>query len=255
MIIVCALFVLLTTFLPPIPARGASVSGGYACPGDCDQNLVVRVDEVVRVINMILGTLPLGTCPVVADPPAIGDAIEAINSSLFGCPITYRLTQGSRIVYSPVTGSPEDESLSGTFDVRVCDSPPHNTVFLYDITHLDLQGGMRFDVTGETGYIDAGTLTELPIASMYSPLLINNEEIGARGEGPYDATTSPPTLNGLVLCGGAKGLGVTCEDIRTGRASGYILTIVAVPTTADWRLSPTAPFARPVGQDIQGGLS
>ena len=60
------------------------------CPGDCDYNGVVNVNEIVRQININLDTGTLSLC-VAADANLSGDVevneiIRSINASLFGCP-------------------------------------------------------------------------------------------------------------------------------------------------------------------------
>jgi hypothetical protein len=59
------------------------------CPGDCDGNRRVDVAELVRGVQITLGTDDLTTCPV-ADSNgdasvAVDDLVRAINAALGGC--------------------------------------------------------------------------------------------------------------------------------------------------------------------------
>ncbi len=59
------------------------------CPGDCDGNGVVTVSELVRGVNIALGTLDLLQCPAVDlngdGTVAINELIAAVNAALAGC--------------------------------------------------------------------------------------------------------------------------------------------------------------------------
>lgn len=59
------------------------------CPGDCDGNGAVTVNELIRGVNIALGMLPLVDCPVLDsnadDMIAINDLIAAVNAALAGC--------------------------------------------------------------------------------------------------------------------------------------------------------------------------
>jgi hypothetical protein len=86
----------------------AAPFGVVVCAGDCNTNGVVTVDEVVVLVNIVLGLEPPSACPPLTEAPDIGGVIRAVKNVLLGCPplptptpITYRLGEGSTIVYSP----------------------------------------------------------------------------------------------------------------------------------------------------------
>ncbi|MDX2165563.1 MAG: hypothetical protein SF182_00805 [Deltaproteobacteria bacterium] len=68
--------------LLPLPAA--------ACPGDCNADAAVTVDEIVRGVRIALGEAPLADCPAAdADgdgPVSVSDLIAAVNAALSGCP-------------------------------------------------------------------------------------------------------------------------------------------------------------------------
>jgi hypothetical protein len=62
---------------------------GQGCPGDCDDNDSVNVNEVVKSINIALGTMDMAECANVDmnsdERVAIEEVIGAVESSLQGC--------------------------------------------------------------------------------------------------------------------------------------------------------------------------
>jgi YVTN family beta-propeller protein len=81
----------------PIPLGGpieiAMIPGGCefpaACPGDCDRDGAVEVDDVIRSVNVALGKLPADACPA-ADVDGDGrvtvdELVAVVDRSLGGC--------------------------------------------------------------------------------------------------------------------------------------------------------------------------
>jgi len=77
--------------LPVVGVPGVIVVGGLPCVGDCTGNHVVTVDEVIRGVRIVLGELPVSNCPAFdrgGGVVTVSDLIAAVNSVLFGCPVT-----------------------------------------------------------------------------------------------------------------------------------------------------------------------
>ena len=60
------------------------------CAGDCDGNSQVQIDEIIKLINIVFGSLPLSACDA-GDLDHSGDitvdeVIAAVNSALSSCP-------------------------------------------------------------------------------------------------------------------------------------------------------------------------
>ncbi len=77
---------LLLAGLVAMPASAAA----QACVGDCNDNRAVSIDELVRSVNIALGSAPLTQCAI-SDANgdgavAINELITAVNNALFGCP-------------------------------------------------------------------------------------------------------------------------------------------------------------------------
>ena len=87
-------------------------------------------------------------------------------------------------------------------------------------------GGCR-GLTG-TGYIDVSTLYP-PYA--YLGLLVNGIPVGFNGS-PFTLDDRPPRFHPLEFCGVSTTRSVSCDEIRLGLDSGYILTIFVEPGTA-----------------------
>ena len=71
-------------------ALGAARAGAQACPGDCNGDAAVTVDEIVTVVNIALGTSPIELC-VAADTDgneqaSVDELVTMINLALDGCP-------------------------------------------------------------------------------------------------------------------------------------------------------------------------
>ena len=71
----------------------ASPTGGVppACAGDCNGDGSVTIDELVRAVNIALGSLPIVHCaPIDGDADgnaAIDELVRAVNATLQGCPV------------------------------------------------------------------------------------------------------------------------------------------------------------------------
>lgn len=237
-------FVAAVLFTAALSASALADTAPAACVGDCSGTSTVAVNDLITLVNIALGDGQPSTCA--SGIPAgtnvdVSLIIQGVDNALLGCPIQYRLIAGSQIIDSSQPGPVVVEALQGTFEVRPLFAGP-NTVFQFDIVKLTLEGGSRFAVTGDSGLIVASTFDlepgVPPDAYMWATLLINGSGVGANGEGPYhcnqlpcfDYITDPPSFDGLEVCG-AVGKVATCDQIHTGTAGGYTLTIFAVPIT------------------------
>ena len=74
--------------MPPAPTPTPSPIS--ACVGDCDQLGTVTVDELIKGVNIALGSLELAACPFF-DSNADGivtvdELVRAVKNALSGCP-------------------------------------------------------------------------------------------------------------------------------------------------------------------------
>ncbi|HVM98436.1 MAG TPA: hypothetical protein VMT89_18725, partial [Candidatus Acidoferrales bacterium] len=91
-----------TPTVTPIPSASPTATAP-PCPGDCDGSGDVTVDELIKLVNVALGSAPISACPT-ADRDQSGDItideiIAAVNEALDGCPIS---------------GSPDEHGLRST---------------------------------------------------------------------------------------------------------------------------------------------
>jgi hypothetical protein len=84
-------------YVNPVGGRGCLTLGcavlarASLCPGDCDGNGVVSVDEVLRQIGISLGGVPVSSCPA-GDANGNGvitidEVLATVNAALGGCSI------------------------------------------------------------------------------------------------------------------------------------------------------------------------
>lgn len=62
---------------------------GTPCPGDCNGDRTVTIDDIVVLVNVMLDLAPADACPA-GDFNGDGDitieeGIRAVNAALFGC--------------------------------------------------------------------------------------------------------------------------------------------------------------------------
>lgn len=61
-----------------------------SCPGDCNDDNEVGVNELVSAVNIALGNTAVSTCPAVDTSGdgevAVNELVQAVNSALNGCP-------------------------------------------------------------------------------------------------------------------------------------------------------------------------
>jgi hypothetical protein len=60
------------------------------CVGDCDANRLIRIDELVRSVNIALGSIPISLCRSCDEDGdgeiQIAELIVAVRNALNGCP-------------------------------------------------------------------------------------------------------------------------------------------------------------------------
>lgn len=218
-----------TVFLDA-PARGATVP---VCVGDCDGDGTVRVNEIVLVVDTLLGSVPAGAClsPTCEDG-SIACVVQAVDNALNGCTaptptpaasITYDLVIGNLGRFIP-DRAPAVQLLSGTFQAGITRREGGDQITL---TRIDFRGGSLepIVVTG-SGVIDVPAADLLTMTAMVS---INGESFEMRGEEPTSVLSGyPPTIDHITVCGAPDGA-VSCDALQAGTAAGYALTITAVP--------------------------
>lgn len=76
-------------FAAIVLALSPATTFGQDCAGDCDDSGHVTVNEVVKTVNMALGTMPMAVCPSVDmnddEQVEITEVIGAVDSSIRGC--------------------------------------------------------------------------------------------------------------------------------------------------------------------------
>lgn len=215
-----------TATAPPSPPR---------CTGDCDLNQVVTIDELVSLVNIALDRLHPSQCPILLAAPRVEYLVQAVGRASAGCPggslptetpipsepLSYRLLQGSTLIYlsRTRTPAPEPEDITGAFSV-LTERPDPNEFFRFTVVDLTFNGANGTTVIANSGEVNATTFN-VPLAFMSTSAMVNGLPVYLQGVGPF-VGLDPPTFNQLELCAPD-----TCESIRAGLVDGYIVTLFA----------------------------
>ncbi len=125
----------------PTPTPPPTPSG---CVGDCDASGDVTINELITMVNIVLGTTPLSACPV-GDADSSGDItineiIIAVNNVLVGCgPTTPTPTPAPTGEFLCSAGPRDGEACNSDDDCAptgvcviaqgVCDGGPDDTLY------------------------------------------------------------------------------------------------------------------------------
>ena len=95
-----------------------SGSARAECAGDCSGDRLVNVSELIRAVNIALGTLPLSDC-LAADRDgdgtiAISELIASVNSALQGCPPQETPTSTATATATPTASATATETTTST---------------------------------------------------------------------------------------------------------------------------------------------
>jgi len=207
------------------------------CPGDCQEDGEVTVDDILTIVNVILGTAAVTTCPALVGQPSVADVIQSVYSAFTRCPLVlrYRLSDESRIAYYASSGEGAaaiEEPLTG--ELVLVWGPRELNVAVFRLTSVSFQSA-HFVITLQTPGDGGRALiphTLPPTFILIATVLIDGAVVPLFGETPIECCTGkPPVLRGLELCGAPEPQSASCEEIRAGAATGYVLTIFADPTT------------------------
>lgn len=159
--------------------------------------------------------------------------------------VTYRLTAGSVIVFSPGPPAADavvEEALSGTFvAVRVSPVLAPHTLFTFTIRDLHFKS-RHFAVRGESideGACVAGDMGEgcmeapedTAVGTVVAGIVahVDSYQRSLNGIGSFEGTSTSPVLRDLQLCEHPQGGREACTEIRGGTEGGYAITIFATP--------------------------
>jgi hypothetical protein len=230
-----------------------------SCVGDCDDDGVVIVGEIVTGVNIALDRAEIDACRAFAcnEPNVdvfVNCGVAAVHNALAGCPtppptptpagfIRYHLVQGgSQLTRSVAHPGPIITTtfwpMSGTFDVIATDPADGEQVFHFTITNLQFAAA-EHTVIGDSGEISVREGTGR--VTMAANLTLDGESLPVAGELPVSVLSDsyPPDLV-LQACG-APGRLVSCGMLNGGEDSGYSLTIRAVSEAVQTPLPTRTP--------------
>ena len=113
--------------LPLMTAEGMAL-----CIGDCNGNGEVTVDEIIKAVNIALGTTPVDTCST-SDANGdgtvtINEIIADVNSALGGCPATPTPSGTPAASASPAATSTATATPTPTLTPTVGAAGPHISI-------------------------------------------------------------------------------------------------------------------------------
>lgn len=237
--------VCVTVGLLMISTIARSTLATAACPGDCNGDDEVSVDEITLIVNITLGIQPISSCPIFSQQPDVVDIVLAVNAALMGCPqatptptasrtpfptrtpVVFQAAEGSRIFYSEGAGAPIEEPLSGTFAFRLLGSlePQFYNLDVTDVNLSSPQFSVVAQTPGQSGSVRMGLSCD-SIAFMDLQVFVNEEPSVIAGSAlvascPVDIVSIQP----FEICTGRPD---PCDSIRAGIRPGYSLTIIPV---------------------------
>ncbi|MBI1817938.1 MAG: hypothetical protein HYR72_23415 [Deltaproteobacteria bacterium] len=78
-----------TTNTAKVAITDGFVEAGASCVGDCDGMSGVTVEELIRGVNIALGSVPLSVCPSFdadhSDDVTVEELVQGVNNALLGC--------------------------------------------------------------------------------------------------------------------------------------------------------------------------
>jgi hypothetical protein len=202
------------------------------CQGDCNQDSGVTIDEIIRLVDIILGSGSLPSCPALLGTPSISEIIQAVNSALYGCPPVahYHLIPDSKIVYYPPAPAPlVEEPLSGALAL-VGDGFELQFAFVARVTQLEFQSSDFTLTAATTGAAGCAQISDDPDHALFVTLMliVNGAPVNVFGTvNSAGCCSAPETIEGLQICGGS-GSHSTCDDLPLQIDTGYSLTIFAI---------------------------
>ncbi|MBX3025908.1 hypothetical protein KF840_13455 [bacterium] len=197
------------------PARSTT------CPGDCNGDGQVAINELITLINVALGNSPIGVCDAFCSdaPLDISCLIRMVNNALDGCPLVPTPTAtGIPVGTSTATATPAPTNTpGGPLGVRHFSLDPARSRLVATIAQ-----GFDFPTTGFTGFLElsAGapdrntgiTFVDLLDASDFLAL-----SIPASGSAvciKVDRSQLPVRNAGILACNGGVSLGLSLTQDR-----------------------------------------
>jgi hypothetical protein len=190
------------------PARGA------VCPGDCDANEQVQINELVVCVSIALGTTPLATCsPCDVDGSGmvtINELVAAVNAALVGCNPAATVTPGGPTP-TPTTGM----AICGNGVVEAdedCDPPnvaqadPHRPPCAANCT-TETRRMATLDPTKSLSPIQTlgGVLATLPVSGT---------QVLTTGRARDEAVFGPGTPPKQLFAAGEAPIAIKAEDVK-----------------------------------------
>ena len=196
-----------------------------ACPGDCNGDDEVTVDEILSLVTIALGNSEIDSCENLLVIPEVTEIVQAVNVALFGCPevTRFELMDGSRVLLSPEVNNPSAivvEPLSGTMTTVLSGFEPQT--IHHEITDLLFESDsfvVSPEVLGLAGKVSL-LIGDQVLVRVRANLLVHDAPVRFGGSNQLpELTVELDTLDAIELCS------APCEQVRMGELEGFILDL------------------------------
>lgn len=201
----CAFALLVVSIVAqPLAASTAEAQSSSPCAGDCNGDGVVTVDELIRGVNIALGTLAVSVCPAFDTngdgQVTVDEIVAAVVTALRGCPVDPTATPTPVVTLAPPTST-------ATLEVTAA---PATSTATTTTTHT-----ATASFTASPSSTPTSTTTPTPSPGVFEPirvLISTGDFIGVPGR--MLTSLSAPVLSpaGVVLAVGV--VGDNTEDFR-----------------------------------------
>lgn len=182
------------------------VSAQVPCVGDCDGDGAVRVNELIRGVNILLGNAALDTCPAFDSSGdgavAVNELIQGVNAALQGC----------------IAGPTATPAGSAATETPTMDTAPTETPTM-DTAPTETPVGPTSTATATDEPTSTPTATQPQATDTPTPRV---EEVAGASAAVANALSSIANVVGAVVAGASGGVGggAALSGIPGGGAGG-----------------------------------
>jgi hypothetical protein len=169
------------TLLAWLATATLAVRPALACVGDCHQDGAVTIDEILTMVNIALGSLPVQQC-MAGDVDGDGavtvdEIVAAVNAALTGCP-------------PAPTPTPAGLDVSGHWTGSLANSGAPPTTLQYDLMQL----GTAVTGTWSTSDAGEGSVDATLVGQGLNPFILNETTPGCAGRFSGTATINGDSM-------------------------------------------------------------
>ena len=195
-----------------LAAVAAAAPTWALCPGDCNGSGRVDISELVRAVNVALGSLEIGTCRPAdrngSEEVEIDELLAAVGTSLDGCPATVQIFRAPELVAPSGTDGvtrgvlPDGRTVEPAGMQLAAETMPLNLALLPGEAFLLVSNDGYRDEDGEQylQVVDTATLARTKTATGIGQFLgLAVATDGSRAFIAQDSDSGPATVRSLSM--------------------------------------------------------